>query len=95
MAYRLLYSATCRKLIKQLHPQIKPTVKTKLWALKEDPFVGKRLEKDLSGYWSLRAKRFRIIHRIEEHKKIVEIHYMGHRKDIYELFKEALTKKGA
>jgi mRNA interferase RelE/StbE len=95
MAYRLLYSATCRKLIKNLNPQIKPIVKSKLWTLKEDPFVGKRLERDLSGYWSLRVKRFRIIYRIRERKRMVEIHYVGHRKDIYELFQEALTKEGS
>jgi mRNA-degrading endonuclease RelE of RelBE toxin-antitoxin system len=34
----------------------------------------------------LRARRFRIIYRIDEENGILEIHYVGHRKDVYELF---------
>ncbi len=80
------------KQIRNLHPQIKPVVKSKIEKLQENPFDGKGLEKELSGYWSMRAKRFRIIYKIRDYDQTVEIHYVGHRKDIYELFKEAITK---
>jgi len=40
----------------------------------------------------MRAKRFRIIYKIKDNDQKVEIHYVGHRKDIYELFKEAAAK---
>ncbi len=58
--------------------------------LKENPFVGKALEKELSGYYSLKSKRFRIIYKIVHQSHIVQIHYIGHRKDIYEIFKDIL-----
>jgi mRNA-degrading endonuclease RelE of RelBE toxin-antitoxin system len=92
MSYRLLYSETSWKQIRKLHPQIKPVVKSKIEKLQENPFSGKWLEKELSGYISMRAKRFRIIYKIRDNDQTVEIHYVGHRKDIYELFKEAISK---
>ena len=92
MPYKLLYSETSMKQIRKLHPQIKPVVKSKIENLQENPFDGKGLEKELSGYLSMRAKRFRIIYKIRGNDQAVEIHYVGHRKDIYELFKEAIAK---
>ena len=92
MSYQLLYSETSRKQIRKLHPQIKPVVKSKIEKLHENPFSGKWLEKELSGYLSMRAKKFRVIYKIRNNDQTVEIHYVGHRKDIYELFKEAIDK---
>lgn len=92
MSYQLLYSETSRKQIKKLHPQIKPVVKSKIEKLRENPFSGKWLEKELSGYLSIRAKRFRVVYKIRDNDQTVEIHYVGHRKDIYELFKETVAK---
>ena len=93
MKYRLLYSETSRRQILRLHPQIKAAVKLQIKKLPENPFTGKLLEKELSGYLSLRTKRFRIIYKVKPDDRIVEIHYVGHRKDIYELFKENLERE--
>jgi mRNA-degrading endonuclease RelE of RelBE toxin-antitoxin system len=92
MPYKLIYSATSRKQIIKLHPQIKPVVKSKLEMLQKTPYSGKELEKELSGYLSIRAKRFRIIYKISSDDQIIEIHYVGHRKDIYELFRAAIDE---
>jgi len=92
MSYRLVYSETSRKQIRKLHPHIKTIVKTRIEELQENPFSGKWLEKELSGYFSMQAKRFRVIYKVKDNDQTVEIHYVGHRKDIYELFKEAITK---
>jgi len=92
MSDQLLYSETSRKQIRKLHPQIKPVVKSKIEKLQENPFSGKWLEKELSGYLSMQAKRFRVIYKIRDNDQTVEIHYVGHRKDIYELFREAIAK---
>ena len=92
MPYRLLYSETSMKQIRRLHPLIKPVVKSKIEKLQENPFEGKGLENKLSGYWSMRAKRFRIIYKVNSNDHAIEIHYVGHYKDIYQLFKEAIDK---
>jgi mRNA-degrading endonuclease RelE of RelBE toxin-antitoxin system len=92
MAYHILYSEISRKQIRKLHTQIKPTVKSSVEKLQENPFSGKFLEKELSGYLSIRMKRFRIIYKVDENEHNVEIHHVGHRKDIYELFRDSIAK---
>ena len=92
MDYRILYSQTSRLQIKALHPRSRSLIKTQIDYLKEDPYLGKALEKELSGYHSLRTKRFRIIYKIDNSAHTIQIHYIGPRRDVYDLFKEALTK---
>ena len=91
--YRLVYSETSKNLIRKLHPQLKPIVKSKIEKIKEYPYLGKYLENELSGYLSLRAKRYRIIYKIDDNKNTIQIHYVGHRKDVYELLGEQVRKK--
>ena len=88
MPYQLLYSKTSRDQIKKLHPDIKSIIRDRLKTIAKKPYIGKRLERDLSGYFSFRATRFRIIYKVREENQIIEIHYVGHRRDIYDLLKE-------
>ena len=50
--------------------------------------MGKKLARELSGYRSLRANRFRIVYKVNENEGTLEIHYVGHRKDVYELISQ-------
>lgn len=86
--YRLVYSETSKNQVSKLHPELKSIIRSRLRAIKETPLAGKRLERELSGYRSLRAKRFRIIYKLNEPAKIIEVHYIGHRRDVYDLFAE-------
>lgn len=88
MHYRLVYSETARDLIRKLHPDLKLIVRARLIKIAKNPYLGKPLVKELSGYFSLKTKRYRIIYKIQEENQIVQIHYLGHRKNIYQLFKE-------
>jgi mRNA interferase RelE/StbE len=90
--FKLIYSATSSKQIKKLHPHLKPIVKARIEQISSDPYIGKLLEKELSGYLSFRAKRYRIVYKVQEATKTIEIHYIGHRKDIYETFGDQLRK---
>ena len=90
--YRLLYSETSRNQIRKLHPELKSIIRSRLDSLRGRPLIGKKLERELSGYRSLRARRFRIIYKLNDDTKTIEIHYVGHRKDIYELFTEKAEK---
>ena len=90
--YRLLYSETSRNQILKLHPELKSIIRKRLDALQIEPFIGKQLERELSGYRSLRASRFRIIYKLDKAANLIQIHYVGHRKDIYELFAEQIDR---
>lgn len=90
MAYRVVYSDTSRNLIRNLHPDLKLIIRTRLKKLAEKPYLGKPLVKKLSGYYSLRAKRYRIVYKVREQYQMIEIHFVGHRRDIYQLLKESI-----
>jgi mRNA interferase RelE/StbE len=92
MTYKLLYSRTSREQIRSLHPQIKSLVKSYVLQLKENPYEGKALERELSGFYSLHLKRFRVIYRIDHQNRTVRIYHVGHRKNIYELFSEIVAR---
>ncbi len=91
--FRLTYSVACRRVIKTLHPDLKPVLKNEIDNLRKDPYQGKPLMEELAGFYSLRFKRYRVIYRIETGKKIIEIHYVGHRRDIYDEFRKLLHNK--
>jgi len=88
--FRLLYSETCRKQIRSLPPQVKPAIKSRIEEIAENPLMGKLLERELSGYLTLRINRYRVIYKIHEGEGVVEIHFVGRRRDVYELFGEYL-----
>jgi mRNA-degrading endonuclease RelE of RelBE toxin-antitoxin system len=90
---KLIYAANVRSQIRILHPQIKPLIKEKIEDLVDNPFLGKQLERELTSYFSLRANRYRIIYKVNDESNTIEIHYIGHRKDIYELFGDHIKMK--
>jgi mRNA interferase RelE/StbE len=45
--------------------------------------VGKPLEEPFDGYYSARRGTYRIVYRIDENKRTVEIHSIRHRRDAY------------
>ncbi len=92
-AYKPVYAAACRRQILRLPPALKPLVKRAIEQLAQDPHTGKRLERELAGYLSLRAKRYRVIYRVDESSHTIEIHYVGHRRDIYEVFAEEIRHR--
>ena len=93
MILHIDYSQTSRNQIRSLHPSIKPIVKARINEIRKNPYLGKALERELSGYYSYKAKRFRIVYKIDTQSQIVHIHHIGHRKDIYELLKELVKKE--
>ncbi|MEK7517161.1 MAG: type II toxin-antitoxin system RelE/ParE family toxin, partial [Patescibacteria group bacterium] len=52
--------------------------------LREDPYVGKPLSKDLTGRFSYKISVYRIIYKVRERDKVVNILSAGHRSTVYE-----------
>ena len=90
MKYRLVYEPGARQLVRLLPPRLKPIVKQAIESLQEDPYAGKALKLELAGYRSLRSGKYRVIYRIRDGEHVVEIHYFGVRRDIYELLRRVL-----
>ena len=71
-------------MVRRLHPNLKRKVRASLATLSRDPHAGKSLREELEGLRSLRVGRLRIIFRILNEERTVEIVVIGPRTNIYE-----------
>lgn len=58
-------------------------IKKKLLSLEENPYGGKKLEGQLSGYRSVRVWPYRIIYQVNEKEQRVEVSDILHRQGAY------------
>jgi mRNA-degrading endonuclease RelE of RelBE toxin-antitoxin system len=93
-----LKKATCRftpeaaRLIAKLPPEIKKLVRSSIDTLLARPHAGSELTGELEGYRSLKAKRCRIIYRLNDSETSVEIYFVGHRRDVYDTLRSLLLE---
>lgn len=90
--YELIYFKSAREIAKKFHPKIRSLIKSTLEGLSTNPYQGKELQEELSGYRSLVVKRYRIIYQIEKENKKIKIYYMGPRRTVYEDFRNFLEQ---
>ncbi|MGB7948032.1 MAG: type II toxin-antitoxin system RelE/ParE family toxin [Candidatus Binatia bacterium] len=84
-----LHRETAR-LIATLTPEIKKLVRSPIDTLLEKPHTGSELTGELEGYRSLKAKRYRIIYRLNDAQTSTEIYHVGHRRDVYDTLRSLL-----
>jgi len=68
--WKIRFTPESSRLLSKLHPDNKVQVKQALTELRQNPFTGKDLQEELSGFKSLRLKQYRII-TISMKKKIL------------------------
>jgi len=73
---------------KKLNPEIRKAAKAALKELALNPLIGKELQAELSGFWTLKFLRYRIIYKTDLEQKIIVVWAIGNRRDIYETFSE-------
>ena len=90
--WRMRFTPESSRLLSKLHPENKKLIKQTLTELRQNPYTGKDLQEELSGFKSLRLKHYRIIYNIDEEKKYIQIYHIGRRQDVYEQFKRLLIE---
>lgn len=80
---QLVLAKEAQKQYKRLSKPEQTKIKSKISLLAEQPFIGKKLEGDLTGYRSLRAWPYRIIYSINQQQSIVIIKSILHRQGVY------------
>ena len=90
--WKIRFTPESSRLLSKLQPDNKGQVKQALTELQQNPFTGKDLQEELSGFKSLRLKQYRIIYNINEEKNFIQIYHIGQRRDIYEQFRRLLTE---
>lgn len=95
MRYQIFLSAAAARLIPRLHPDIKRLIKAALEEIGENPALGKNLQEELAGFLSYRARRYRIIYRVDQEANSVVVYYAAHRSEVYERFADLLRQLDA
>jgi mRNA interferase RelE/StbE len=95
MPFQVKVTSHADEVGKKLNPEIRKAAKAALQELALNPYLGKELQTELSGFWSLRFLRYRIIYRVDIPQKIIVAWAIGHRRDIYEAFNEYVAKAAA
>jgi len=82
--FEVRISTKAEKQIKKIKKIYQAAILSALEELREDPYVGKPLSKDLTGRFSYKISVYRIIYKINQRDKVVNIISAGHRATIYE-----------
>lgn len=81
--FELRISKRVEKQIKILKKEYQVEIIDALTEIKEDPLLGKPLDRDLNGRFSYRFASYRIIYKIDQKDKVVEILWAEHRGRVY------------
>ena len=72
------------EIVRHLPSDIKRSIKQALRSLSANPFSGTPLIRKLSGLWSFKVRRFRIIYELDRKARLIRIFAIGHRREVYE-----------
>ena len=89
--FRLKFTPEAARLIAKLHPEGKKLIKSGLDQLRQNPFLGDDLQQELSDFKSLKIKRYRVLYAVDEEEGVIQVYYVGHRRDVYEQFRDLLS----
>ena len=87
MSIKVIIPTKIVKQIKKIHQADQKKVSRKLHQLAKDPYLGKPLQGEMAGYFSLKAWPLRIIYTFDSVNKTIEVNAVGYRGDIYKKLK--------
>lgn len=87
---RIRFTPEAARFIAKLHPESRKTVRQALDQIRRNPYSGHDLQEELSGFKSVKSKRYRVIYKVEERSSSVDVYVVGHRRDVYEQFRALL-----
>jgi mRNA interferase RelE/StbE len=89
---KIKFTPEAARLLTKFHPESKKLIKAALIELRQNPFLGDDLQEELSGFKSYKSKRYRIVYNLNEDEKVIQVYYIGHRRDVYDQFRLLLNK---
>lgn len=89
---RFKFTPEASRLLSKLHPESKKLIKAGLNELRQNPYLGDDLQQELSAFKSYKIKRYRVLYGINEEEGVIQVYYVGHRRDVYEQFRDLLSK---
>jgi len=84
MIFRVLLSPKSQRFLNKLkNKEDKKRIENKLRELKQNPELGKPLVGKLSGLWTIRFGKYRVMYNIRKSELLVLVLKLGHRKNVY------------
>jgi mRNA-degrading endonuclease RelE of RelBE toxin-antitoxin system len=90
MSYQVKLTETVGGILANFHPELKRITRKALREIAGNPYLGKELQEELEGYLSYRFRRYRAVYTVDEQTKVLVIHLVGHRRNVYELLKKLI-----
>ncbi len=90
--FRVRFTPEAARVLSKFHPDNKKLIKEGLNALRKDPYMGNDLQEELSDFKSYKLKRYRVLYNISEEENVIQIYYVGHRRDVYDQFRVLLNE---
>ncbi len=90
--FKMRFTREASRLLTKIHPENKRMIGDSLNGLRENPYIGHQLRGELSGFRSLKVKRYRVVYNIREDENVIDVLYVGHRREVYEQFRLLLAK---
>jgi mRNA interferase RelE/StbE len=81
--YRIKLTARAKKELNTIKIKHQEAIGVAIEELKEDPYAGKPLTRELRGKFSYRVGVFRLIYTVNEKDKIIQVITAGHRAVVY------------
>ena len=81
--FKIKLTPKAKRQLKKLSKEEKLSIGEIIEELKENPFIGKTLERELSGRFVFKFKAYRIIYKVNLKDNIVDILDADHRGKIY------------
>jgi mRNA-degrading endonuclease RelE of RelBE toxin-antitoxin system len=89
---RVRFTPEAVQCISRLHPDHKKIIRDAIDQLRHEPYAGDDLQEELAEFKSFIPKRFRILYTVDNDNQVVQVFYVGHRRDIYDQFRLLLAK---
>lgn len=83
-AYRVRYTPEAASRIRKLHPEVKQEIRDAIRKLQDSPLTGHSLQQELFGYRSYRVRSYRIIYRLNDEERTIDVAFIGQRRNVYE-----------
>lgn len=78
--------------VRKLHPEVKKHIRAGIDRIRGSPFDGHPLQDDLAGLRSLRVGGHRVVYRVQETSRTLDIILVGPRRDIYEELRDRVLR---
>ncbi len=82
--FRLKITAKAKKDLKLIKSRYQHSISLAFQEIKEDPSIGKPLERKLTGRYTYRVGVYRIIYTLHKKDKIITVLSAGHRGMVYQ-----------